>query len=649
MATVATEHYTTKSNNICNLFTEDVQFRVPIYQRRYVWNEDNWNALWRDIKENSDQNFIGFPQNHFSGTIVTEKINDIFQGIETHEIIDGQQRLTTFQIIFCVMRDLCTSMDDAHDIGNDLVGFLLNDPTLGVTQYTKLVLTDHDQGAFDSVLQKHAVVGELAQHPIRKVYQYFVDKISDYIGINNEVDVNGHEYPYKTLHNLYLSISTNFNVVQIETLGDESQKIFETLNATGRQLSEFDYLRNILFLRAGAGLEIEEAREKRKELYHDYWSEFEAAYNKWGDKKLEAFFWDFLKAKMGTEKFEKRTEKHRNIKAFDLYRIYSEEDLQDDQGISYEICQLKNYGENFRKMGDLESGIATQMQFYADLDIIDVPPLILYVISDLQLDESNTLKYLGALESYIVQSKLIGRSEKKICQDIESATRSRNDLDVQDFLFDLAWPGEPTIKKEWSKIGRRTDSLSKKFIRYIFYRIECFKRENAEYPDIQPERLDFSSLESLEHIMPLSWRDKWPLVDLIKGETSTRLYLRDLYTDKYKNQNALWQMSPAEEGLGQNIKLYKEAHRLGQQRITWERSIGNLTPISKWLNKTELSDHSFAEKKRILSEPSLANLILTREIAQHQQETWEGKDIEKREKDLLEVFFKIWPLKKYGP
>ena len=316
MTTATTEHYTTTSNNICNLFTEDVQFRVPIYQRRYVWNEDNWYALWRDIRENSDQNIGGHPQSHFTGTIVTEKINDVHPGIDTLEIIDGQQRLTTFQIIFCIMRDLCSEMEDLYNIGTDLSGFLLNDPTLD--QHPKLVPTEHDQNAFNSVLQQRRVeVGELTQHRIRQVYKYFMREIKGYIGDDHRVGADKLSPSYKNLHNLFLSISSNFKVVQIAPQGEASQKIFETLNATGRQLSEFDYLRNILFLRAGAELGIEDARNKRKELYHDHWSEFEADYNNWEEEKLELFLWDFLKAKMGTEKFKKRMDKHQNIKAFE--------------------------------------------------------------------------------------------------------------------------------------------------------------------------------------------------------------------------------------------------------------------------------------------------------------------------------------------
>ena len=79
------------------LFSEKNQYKIPRYQRRYVWNMINWETLWQDIIQlthNQDDT-------HFAGTIITY----VEKGMVT-EIIDGQQRLTTFQIILCVLRDL---------------------------------------------------------------------------------------------------------------------------------------------------------------------------------------------------------------------------------------------------------------------------------------------------------------------------------------------------------------------------------------------------------------------------------------------------------------------------------------------------------------------------------------------------------------
>ena len=116
--------------SINNFFSKDVQYRVPRYQRRYVWDEINWNTLWEDIlsqlglefdrekdkegifkkrtqredtlalvRENKDSG-------HFTGLLVTRPTN-LDEDLDRYEIIDGQQRLATFQIILCVIRDIC--------------------------------------------------------------------------------------------------------------------------------------------------------------------------------------------------------------------------------------------------------------------------------------------------------------------------------------------------------------------------------------------------------------------------------------------------------------------------------------------------------------------------------------------------------------
>ncbi|MYA56674.1 DUF262 domain-containing protein [Candidatus Poribacteria bacterium] len=72
------------------------QYKIPIYQRRYVWNRKNWDNLWIDVKHRSSNGL-------FTGIIVT-RLQDDPGDLEIYDVIDGQQRLTTFQIILCVIR-----------------------------------------------------------------------------------------------------------------------------------------------------------------------------------------------------------------------------------------------------------------------------------------------------------------------------------------------------------------------------------------------------------------------------------------------------------------------------------------------------------------------------------------------------------------
>lgn len=98
-----------RGDTVEKLFSPKRQYEIPIYQRRYVWGIENWDALWADIQEKFDSRFNGEqPTSHFTGIIITCKEEKV-QGLPKYQILDGQQRLTTFQILLCVIRDICKS------------------------------------------------------------------------------------------------------------------------------------------------------------------------------------------------------------------------------------------------------------------------------------------------------------------------------------------------------------------------------------------------------------------------------------------------------------------------------------------------------------------------------------------------------------
>ncbi len=97
--------------NVSSLFGNKVQFRIPLFQRHYVWGfEDQWQPLWEDIEEKSNQRLSQQERDkfsHFTGAIVIQQKPTNVDEVPKYEIIDGQQRLTTFQIILCALRDIC--------------------------------------------------------------------------------------------------------------------------------------------------------------------------------------------------------------------------------------------------------------------------------------------------------------------------------------------------------------------------------------------------------------------------------------------------------------------------------------------------------------------------------------------------------------
>jgi len=92
--------------SVQQIYQDRRQYRVPFYQRPYVWNrEDQWGRLWEDIRDKADARLQGSkPVPHFMGAVVLEPQKKAgLLGVERHHIIDGQQRLTTLQYVLTAL------------------------------------------------------------------------------------------------------------------------------------------------------------------------------------------------------------------------------------------------------------------------------------------------------------------------------------------------------------------------------------------------------------------------------------------------------------------------------------------------------------------------------------------------------------------
>lgn len=111
-----------------DIFRKDIRYVVPMFQRPYVWNEEeHWQYLWDDLIEVVDdlldrrseasagERDRRTPEQetapHFLGAMVLDQLSTPTKKLETREIIDGQQRLTTLQVFLAAARDLAFDLD----------------------------------------------------------------------------------------------------------------------------------------------------------------------------------------------------------------------------------------------------------------------------------------------------------------------------------------------------------------------------------------------------------------------------------------------------------------------------------------------------------------------------------------------------------
>jgi hypothetical protein len=233
-------------------FISDNFLKVPIYQRPYAWNEEHIIDLINDLKES-------FPEEYFLGTIVVSRKNGFL------EIIDGQQRLATFTIIYSAIRNFLLELKD--DEGAKIIEeeyiykplFRTREPEV------KLELGFNDKEFFKNqiilrtngkTIQKEKLSHERIAKAYSKLYNY----------IKNEY--SSHSNQLNHINDLIDFFKENIKII-IVSVADEANAftIFETLNDRGLSLSQVDLIKNFLFNKAGNRLS--EAQDK--------WSRFTGA------------------------------------------------------------------------------------------------------------------------------------------------------------------------------------------------------------------------------------------------------------------------------------------------------------------------------------------------------------------------------------
>ena len=125
------------------------QYRVPLFQRRYVWDEEQWGELWDDLVALVPEG-DGLPSTrHFVGSIVTQQGDGALKNVVPFMIIDGQQRLTTFLLLLKAMDDHAATI--GADVRDLLRGYLRN-PSTKEDNIFQILPTKINQNTFQTIM-----------------------------------------------------------------------------------------------------------------------------------------------------------------------------------------------------------------------------------------------------------------------------------------------------------------------------------------------------------------------------------------------------------------------------------------------------------------------------------------------------------------
>ena len=230
------------------------QFVIPIYQRTYSWGERECRQLWEDILRTGRNEAVSA---HFVGSIVyVEKGLYQVSSQSPLLVIDGQQRLTTVTLLIeALARSLGNSEPLDGFSARKLRHYYLLNPLEDDERKYKLILSQTDKASLIAMLDQQPKPKE---HSIRVEanFAFFQERVAE---VKSEV-----EALCKGLAKLVI-VDISLNRDQ-----DNPQLIFESLNSTGRELSQADLIRNFILM----GLE----PQLQTRLYEQYWRPMEVGF-----------------------------------------------------------------------------------------------------------------------------------------------------------------------------------------------------------------------------------------------------------------------------------------------------------------------------------------------------------------------------------
>jgi hypothetical protein len=152
-----------------HLFDRQRRYAVPLFQRPYVWNEDEqWSPLWEDIASKQAE-VIQDPRatrSHFLGAVVLEQVRTFGPAVDMTNVIDGQQRLTTFQVLLAAFRNVAREAGSVR-LADELARLTKNDGlrSENADEEFKVWPTNADRAVFTAVLRAESRAALEAEYP----------------------------------------------------------------------------------------------------------------------------------------------------------------------------------------------------------------------------------------------------------------------------------------------------------------------------------------------------------------------------------------------------------------------------------------------------------------------------------------------------
>lgn len=551
------------------LSSNKTQFVIPVYQRNYDWSTAQCKQLLDDILEVGTNKKM---HAHFIGSIVYVH-DDVYTSSSVKEltVIDGQQRLTTLTLIYLSLFRL------AQEVGNQALADEINETYL-INKYApeeeklKLRPTENNDRA----------VKYLLRNDESEEFRDFSKVIDNFNFFKSRITDENFEFVMTGLSKLM------FVEISLDREKDSPQRIFESLNSTGLELSQADLIRNYILM----GLK----RRDQNKIYQKYWEIIEhfakdEAVNK---SRVSDFIRDYLT--LQNKKIPNKSKVYEEFKS--KYPISDIEQLEQNLSPIKEL--VKYYNKLLNPGNEEDKDIRVQLKYIKGLEINVAYPFLMKVYEDYSknlIEKKEFIDILELIQSFTWRRFIVGLPTNALNKifmtlyekvDIEHYSES-----IQEWL--LKRKGSQRFPKDTEVI----ESLKLKDVYNIKSKNRVYLLERLEnHKNNEPVFIDGNPDITIEHIFPQNPAPSWK---------------RDINPEEYND--------------------IKE---------NYINTIGNLTLSG---NNGKLGNKSFIEKRNMENAGySDSRLWLNKHLAG--LEKWDREEIENRFEVIANRFLEIWKMPK---
>lgn len=585
------------------IFYPVVHYEIPAFQRRYIWNQDEqWEPLWDDVSAQAEaiiSEESGQANRHFMGAIVLQQRPTGTGSIETRIVVDGQQRLTTLQLLIDAVQEVC--QQNGHHRAADNLKLLVENPESrrrngNLDDAFKVWPTINDREAFRQAMRNDLSSDEFKNSRIVAAHDYFKNQTEQWLQGYPEED----NQRSKAAEALDLAVRDCLELVVID-LGqaDKPNIIFETLNARGTPLLPSDMIKNLVLHKAGLESdEDEKLPEAAAQLWgfsDDWWGqEIGRGYQR--RPRIDIYLNNWLTLRNLSE-----TRADKEFEEFSEYVKKHEKAGGSIHSIAGDIGRLASI---YRDIDQLKVPEIEQFLYRRQVMGIGViTPVLLWLLSS-EVPGPQFSKSITALESYLVRRMVCGMSARtygqifvQLLKELErSGPETAGDTVVrylgQQEVNSSLWPDDQSLLETFAT-SPLYSSLTRGRLNLILQGIEGELRARS-----MAETQTVPGGLSIEHIMPQAWQRHWPL----PGDTADE--------ERSRSRNRLIQ------------------------------SIGNLTLVTQRLNSA-LSNAPWEQKRETLAQHS--TLFLNKILLDNAPAVWDEAAIAGRAERLHQAAVRVWP------